>query len=93
MYKRQAYGTVVLHVAPDAASGGPLAKLRSGDRIKLSVKERRLDLLVTPEELAKRQAVPAARPPRGYARLYHQHVLQADQGCDFDFLLPNPKNE
>jgi dihydroxy-acid dehydratase len=88
-----AYGTVVLHVAPDAASGGPLAKLRSGDRIKLSVKERRLDLLVTPEELAKRQAVPAARPPRGYARLYHQHVLQADQGCDFDFLLPNPKNE
>ena len=88
-----AYGTVVLHVAPDAASGGPLAKLRSGDRIKLSVKERRLDILVAPEELAKRKAVPAARPPRGYARLYHQHVLQADQGCDFDFLLPNPKNE
>jgi dihydroxy-acid dehydratase len=88
-----AYGTVVLHVTPDAASGGPLAKLRNGDRIKLSVKERRLDILVTAEELAKRKAAPAAHPPRGYARLYHEHVLQADRGCDFDFLLPNPTSE
>ncbi len=81
-----AYGTVVLHVAPDAASGGPLAKLRTGDRIKLSVKERRLDVLVDPAEFAKRPANPAPKPARGYARLYHEHVLQADQGCDFDFL-------
>jgi dihydroxy-acid dehydratase len=81
-----AYGTVVLHVAPDAAGGGPLAKVRTGDRIKLSVKERKLDLLVDPAELAKRLAAPAPKPARGYARLYHEHVLQADQGCDFDFL-------
>jgi len=81
-----AYGTVVLHVAPDAASGGPLARVKTGDRIKLSVKDRKLDLLVDPAELAKRPAAPSPSPARGYARLYHQHVLQADQGCDFDFL-------
>jgi dihydroxy-acid dehydratase len=81
-----AYGTVVLHVAPDAASGGPLARIKTGDRIRLSVKERKLDLLVDPAELAKRPVTPAPQPARGYARLYHQHVLQADQGCDFDFL-------
>ncbi|HXM85360.1 MAG TPA: dihydroxy-acid dehydratase, partial [Stellaceae bacterium] len=85
-----AYGTVVLHVAPDAASGGPLARVKTGDRIRLSVKERKLDLLVDPAELAKRPAVPAPRPARGYARLYHEHVLQADQGCDFDFLRAKP---
>ncbi|HVA34721.1 MAG TPA: dihydroxy-acid dehydratase, partial [Stellaceae bacterium] len=81
-----AYGTVVLHVTPDAASGGPLARVRSGDRIRLSVKERKLDVLVDPAELARRPVPPPVRPARGYARLYHQHVLQADQGCDFDFL-------
>jgi dihydroxy-acid dehydratase len=81
-----AYGTVVLHVAPDAASGGPLARVKTGDRIRLSVKDRKLDLLVSPAELAKRPATPSPSPSRGYARLYHQHVLQADQGCDFDFL-------
>ena len=81
-----AYGTVVLHVAPDAASGGPLAKVRNGDRIRLSVKGKSLDLLVDPAELARRSVPPRALPARGYARLYHQHVLQADQGCDFDFL-------
>ena len=85
-----AYGTVVLHVAPDAASGGPLARVQSGDRIRLSVKERRLDLLVAPEELARRPVPPRPRPPRGYARLYHDHILQADQGCDFDFLRQAP---
>jgi dihydroxy-acid dehydratase len=85
-----AYGTVVLHVAPDAASGGPLARVKTGDRIRLSVKERKLDLLVDPAELAKRPATPAPRPARGYARLYHEHVLQADQGCDFDFLRAKP---
>ncbi len=81
-----AYGTVVLHVAPDAASGGPLARVRTGDRIRLSVKERKLDLLVDPAELTKRPVTAAPKPARGYARLYHEHVLQADQGCDFDFL-------
>ena len=83
-----AYGTIVLHVTPEAAVGGPLAQVRSGDRIRLSVKERRLDLLVEPAELARRPgaaSVPA--PARGYRRLYAEHVLQADHGCDFDFLV------
>ncbi|HEY8370884.1 MAG TPA: dihydroxy-acid dehydratase [Thermodesulfobacteriota bacterium] len=83
-----AFGTVVLHVAPEAAAGGPLAFVRTGDRIRLSVRERRLDLLVAEAELARRRASwsPAPPPPRGYAALYARHVLQADQGCDFDFL-------
>ncbi len=83
-----AFGTVVLHVSPDAASGGPLAAVRNGDRIRLSVKERRLDLLVPEPELAARlKTIPAAPSPRrGYASLYHRHVMQADGGCDFDFL-------
>ena len=85
-----AYGTVVLHVAPDSASGGPLAKVRTGDRIKISVAERRIDLLVDPAELARRPHAPPATPPRGYRRLYRQQVLQADQGCDFDFLRAHP---
>ena len=83
-----AYGTVVLHVTPDAASGGNLAVVRSGDRILLSVRDRRLELLVHEEELARRrQALPQPqRPARGYARLYADHITQADLGCDFDFL-------
>jgi dihydroxy-acid dehydratase len=83
-----AFGTVVLHVTPDAASGGALAAVRSGDRIRLSVQRRRLDLLVDDAELARRQAVlpPPFLPSRGYARLYAQHITQSDQGCDFDFL-------
>ena len=83
-----AYGTVVLHVTPDAASGGNLAVVRSGDRILLSVQDRRLELLVHEEELARRrQALPQPqRPARGYARLYADHITQADLGCDFDFL-------
>ncbi len=83
-----AYGTVVLHVAPEAAAGGPLARVRSGDRIRLSVRQRRLDLLVDPAELARRAPVApaAAEPSRGYRRLFLDHVLQADAGCDFDFL-------
>jgi dihydroxy-acid dehydratase len=88
-----AYGSIVLHVTPDAASGGPLAKLRNGDRIRLSVKERRIDLLVAPEELARRKAAPAAMPERGYARLYRREILQADRGCDFDFLRKHPLGE
>jgi dihydroxy-acid dehydratase len=85
-----AYGTVVLHVTPDAASGGPLAKLRSGDPIRLSVKERRLDLLVDAAELARRPAPAPVTPERGYARLYREQILQADYGCDFDFLRRAP---
>jgi dihydroxy-acid dehydratase len=84
-----AFGTIVLHVTPEAADGGPLGLVRSGDRIRLSVERRRLDLLVAEEELARRRAAaPAAAPApsRGYARLYHEHVLPADRGCDFDFL-------
>ena len=83
-----AFGTVILHVTPDAASGGPLALVKSGDRIRLSVRERKLDLLVGERELARRREslVTVPLPPRGYARLYNQHVLQADGGCDFDFL-------
>jgi dihydroxy-acid dehydratase len=85
-----AYGSIVLHVTPDSASGGPLAKVRNGDRIRLSVKERRIELLVAPEELARRKAAPAPVPERGYARLYRREILQADRGCDFDFLRQHP---
>ncbi len=83
-----AFGTVVLHVSPDAASGGNLALVRSGDRIRLSVRERRLDLLVDSAEMAHRRKgwQPPEVPARGYAQLYRMHVLQADAGCDFDFL-------
>src|SRR5512145_1406917 len=83
-----AFGTIVLHVTPEAAAGGPLARVRSGDRIRLSVNDRRLDLLVDPAELARRAAgaSTAPTPSRGYRRLYAEHVLQADAGCDFDFL-------
>jgi dihydroxy-acid dehydratase len=84
-----AYGTVVLHVSPEAAVGGPLALVRTGDRIRLSVSARRLDLVLSEAELARRRAAYrplAVRAERGYARLYLQSVLQAEMGCDFDFL-------
>jgi dihydroxy-acid dehydratase len=84
-----AYGTIVLHVSPEAAAGGPLALVQNGDRIRLSVRARRIELLVPEAELAKRRAAwkpPAAIPARGYAKLYMDHVLQAEHGCDFDFL-------
>jgi dihydroxy-acid dehydratase len=86
-----AFGTIVLHVTPDAASGGPLAFVQTGDRIKLSVKARKIDLLVADTELKKRAAAlpPApATPARGYARLYAEQILGADEGCDFGFLRP-----
>jgi dihydroxy-acid dehydratase len=85
------YGAVVLHVAPEAAVGGPLGLVETGDWIELDVAERRLHLDVSEAELARRRA--AWRPPeslrtdRGYARLYVDHVLQADRGADFDFLV------
>jgi dihydroxy-acid dehydratase len=88
-----AYGTIVLHVSPEAAVGGPLALVRNGDRIRLSVAARRLDLLVDDAELARRRASfrpPVAPPARGYAKLYMDHVLQAEDGCDFDFLRKAP---
>src|SRR4051812_32008960 len=84
-----AFGTIVLHVTPDAASGGPLGLVRSGDRIRLSVKERRIDLLVDEAELKKRSAANAFKadtPARGYAALYAREILGADEGCDFKFL-------
>lgn len=82
-------GTTVLHVSPEAAVGGPLALVREGDPIRLDVPARRLDLLVPEEELARRRAAWRPRAPayeRGYGRLFLEHVLQAPQGCDFDFL-------
>ncbi|WP_419897386.1 IlvD/Edd family dehydratase [Roseomonas sp. USHLN139] len=85
-----AYGTVVLHVAPEAAAGGPLALVRSGDLITLDVKAGSLHLHVDEAELAARRAawVPPAPPmDRGYTRMYVEHVLQADEGADFDFLV------
>ncbi|MBL8836606.1 MAG: dihydroxy-acid dehydratase [Alphaproteobacteria bacterium] len=87
-----AFGTVILHVSPEAAIGGPLAHVRSGDRIRFSTRERRLDLLVAPEELALRARSfrPAIPPARGYARLHHASVVQAELGCDFDFLTAAP---
>jgi dihydroxy-acid dehydratase len=83
-----AFGTVVLHVSPEAAVGGPLALVRSGDRIRLSVAKRRIDLLVNEDELGRRRSAvkPRPKPARGYARLYAESVLQAEHGCDFDFL-------
>jgi len=90
-----AFGTIVLHVTPDAASGGPLGLVRDGDRIRLSVKERRIDLLVDAAELNQRAAAAKsaqkswqAQPERGYARLYAREILGADEGCDFAFLRP-----
>ncbi|WJR76667.1 dihydroxy-acid dehydratase [Bradyrhizobium sp. NP1] len=90
-----AFGTVILHITPDAASGGPLALVRNGDRIRLSVKERRIDLLVSEAELEqrRRQAKPFAPPvpDRGYGKLYAEQILGADEGCDFRFLRPPSK--
>jgi dihydroxy-acid dehydratase len=83
----------VLHVAPEAAVGGPLSLVRSGDRIRLSVTERRLDLLVDEAELVRRRGGGAMvsgpeglTPARGYNKLFHETVMQAPDGCDLDFL-------
>jgi dihydroxy-acid dehydratase len=84
-----AYGTVVLHVAPEAAAGGALALVENGDIIELDVAKRRLELLVPEDELAQRRRKwKKPEPPlaRGYWRLYFDHVLQAHEGADLDFL-------
>jgi dihydroxy-acid dehydratase len=86
-----AFGTIVLHITPDAASGGPLGLVRNGDRIRLSVKNRRIELLVDDAELKKRAAASKETvtiPPRGYAKLFAEQILGADEGCDFKFLMP-----
>ncbi|MEE1764985.1 MULTISPECIES: IlvD/Edd family dehydratase [unclassified Streptomyces] len=93
-----AYGTVVLHVAPEAAAGGPLALVRTGDFITLDVAARRIDVDVPADELAARKPDPAtvdgfAAPRRGWERLYVDHVLQADTGADLDFLLGSSGSE
>jgi dihydroxy-acid dehydratase len=91
-----AFGSIVLHVTPEAALGGPLALVQNGDAIRLDVAARCIDLLVDDAELARRKQALAASgsrgaapvPERGYAALFHRSVLQADEGCDFDFLVP-----
>ncbi len=90
-----AFGSIVLHICPEAAVGGPLALVRTGDRIRLDVPGRSLDVLVFDDELAaRRTALPPPRKPttglRGYYRLFLDHVQQADEGCDFDFLTKRP---
>lgn len=84
-----AYGTIVLHVTPESAVGGPLAYVQNGDRIRLSVRQREISLLVPDEELARRARESKLAPPsadRGYRKLFLQSVTQADQGVDFDFM-------
>jgi dihydroxy-acid dehydratase len=93
------YGACVLHVAPESFVGGPLALVRNGDLIQLDVEKRQLNLKVSPEELAKRKSAwkpPARKYERGYGAIFSQHVKQADEGCDFDFLegtapIPEPE--
>jgi dihydroxyacid dehydratase/phosphogluconate dehydratase len=87
-----AYGTVILHVSPEAAAGGPLARVKTGDVIALDVEARRIDVEVSDEELSRRvpdanTLAAFANPERGWERLYVDHVLQADTGADLDFLV------
>jgi dihydroxy-acid dehydratase len=86
-----AFGTIVLHITPESAVGGPLALIRNGDMIRLDVAKRSIDLLVDAAELDKRRAalkLPATPDwvKRGYAYLFNETILQADEGCDFDFM-------
>jgi dihydroxy-acid dehydratase len=85
------YGACILHVAPESFVGGPLAFVKTGDEIEIDVPARRIHLHVSDEEMARRRAAwkaPPPRYPRGYGALYSDHIGQADQGCDFDFLAP-----
>jgi dihydroxy-acid dehydratase len=89
-----AFGSIVLHICPEAAAGGPLALVRTGDQIRLDVDARSLDLLVSDEEMDKRRKQLPPRQAddslRGYRKLFLDHVQQADEGCDFDFLTRRP---
>ena len=79
-----------MHVAPESAIGGPLALVQNNDEIELDVENRRLDLMVSPEELQKRRAdwqAPTGGPTRGWSKIYVDHVLQANRGADLDFLV------
>jgi dihydroxy-acid dehydratase len=85
------YGACILHVAPESFVGGPLAFVQTGDEIEVDVDKRLIHLHVSDDELARRKAAwtpPAPRYPRGYGALYSEHIGQADEGCDFDFLAP-----
>jgi dihydroxy-acid dehydratase len=89
------FGTIVLHVAPESAIGGPLAAVRTGDEIELDVENRRLELRVPEAEIARRLAEhtrPAPAYRRGYGKLFLDHVMQAPDGCDFDFLRGDPED-
>jgi dihydroxy-acid dehydratase len=94
-----AYGTCILHVSPESFVGGPLALVKDGDPIRLDIEGRRLDVLISDEEMAARRALwvkPAAKYARGYMALYAERVTQAHLGCDFDFLdknIPTPEPE
>ncbi len=86
-----AFGTIVLHITPESAVGGPLALVKNGDMIRLDVAKRSIDLLVDAPELEKRRGAmkPVITPDwarRGYAHLFNETILQADEGCDFDFM-------
>jgi dihydroxy-acid dehydratase len=90
------YGACVLHVAPESHVGGPLALVQDGDLIQLDIAGRRIDLLISEQEMAQRKAAwkaPAPKFQRGYGTLYLKHIQQADKGCDFDFLLPEGAQE
>jgi dihydroxy-acid dehydratase len=91
-----AFGTIVLHITPESAVGGPLALVRNGDMIRLDVATRSIDLLVEPGEIEKRRAALKLPPApeasrRGYAHLFNESILQADEGCDFDFMRRSGK--
>jgi dihydroxy-acid dehydratase len=94
-----AYGTCVLHVSPESAAGGPLGLIRDGDVIVLDAHAGKLEVRLTADELAERRALSVDRVPRavrGYRALYQERVLQAHEGCDFDFLTgrsENPQDE
>jgi dihydroxyacid dehydratase/phosphogluconate dehydratase len=93
------YGACILHVAPESFVGGPLAFVRTGDEIEIDVDKRSIHLHVSDAEMAKRKAAwkkPAPKYPRGYGALFSDHIGQADEGCDFDFLsaggaIPEPE--
>jgi dihydroxy-acid dehydratase len=90
-----AFGTVVLHVSPEAAVGGPLAFVETGDEIEMDVANRRLDLLVAPEVLEERKkkwSPPTSPEPRGWVKLYFDHVNQSHHGADLDFLVGSSGN-